>query len=82
MSYPSSSSSQLVITARKAGYRELPVGRSKSTLHSVCPECKKKRMIRFHKVKKVKGPKVVDRCYGCGHYVEVTKPRKAKAASA
>ena len=71
MSYPSAS--KLVVAARAAGYHELPVGRSKKIFQSLCPDCNKKRIIRFHKVKRVKGPKLIDRCYGCGYSEKVLK---------
>jgi len=81
MSYPSAS--KLVIAARAAGYHELQVGRRKATVQMVCPNCDNKRLIRFMKVKKVKGPKLVDQCYGCGHKAPVKNPGKVvKAATA
>ncbi len=71
--------SKLVMAARAAGYHELPVGPRKVTFRSICPACKNKRVIRFHKVGKVKGPKVIDRCYGCGYKATVKAGKAAKA---
>jgi len=79
MAYPSAS--KLVIAARAAGYRELPVGNRKVILQTVCPECNNKRMIRFIKEKRVKGPKLIDKCYGCGYKAPVKSTGRAKKAA-
>lgn len=78
------SASKLIIAARAVGYVELLVGRSKSIFQTFCPDCNEKRVIRFRKAKRAaKGPKLLDRCYGCGYKMPVKNPGKViKAAAA
>ena len=72
------SASELVIAARAAGYHELLEMKSernkmRSIVQLSCPDCNKNRVIRFKKIKRVRGPKVIDRCYGCGYSEKVLK---------
>jgi hypothetical protein len=65
---------KMVMAARAMGYREFMSGRS--IVLSVCsnPKCGKKRVIRFRKVVTGKpGAAVIDKCWGCGKSVVVSK---------
>ncbi len=64
----------MLMEARASGYLEsleTPEGAfKKSVIRSLCPVCGENRVLRFHKVRRVKGPRVFHRCYtpGCKHY--------------
>jgi hypothetical protein len=80
---------KMVVAARQAGYDEFEDEKKKRFTLKVCDKCFRKRMVRFYKKKgsKKSGAAVIDKCWGCGNYVVITKkaekaPKAKKAKGA